>query len=43
VSGVLVDQRRSVVAAAARSGLVPVGEEISESWLAVTFARATRT
>jgi len=43
VSGVLVDQRRSVVAAAARSGLVPVGEETSEGWLAVTFARATRT
>jgi hypothetical protein len=32
-----------VVAAAARSGLVPVGEETTEDWLAVTFARPTRT
>jgi ribosomal protein L11 methyltransferase len=43
VSGVLVDQRQPVVAAAARSGLVPVGEETTEDWLAVTFARPTRT
>jgi ribosomal protein L11 methyltransferase len=43
VSGVVVDQRRPVVAAATRSGLVPVGEEAAEGWLAVTFARRTRT
>jgi ribosomal protein L11 methyltransferase len=39
MSGVLVDQRRPVVAAATGSGLVPVGEETAEGWLAVTFAR----
>jgi ribosomal protein L11 methyltransferase len=38
VSGVVVDQRQPVVAAAARSGLVPVGEQVAEGWLAVTFA-----
>jgi len=43
VSGVVVDQRRPMVAAAARSGLVPVGEEAIEGWLAVTFARRTGT
>jgi ribosomal protein L11 methyltransferase len=43
VSGVLVDQRRPVVAAAARSGLVPVGEETAEDWLAVILARPIRT
>jgi ribosomal protein L11 methyltransferase len=41
VSGVLVDQRRPVVAAAG-SGLVPVAEDAAEDWLAVTFARRTR-
>jgi ribosomal protein L11 methyltransferase len=39
VSGVVVDQRQPVVAAAIRSGLVPVGEEAAEGWLAVIFAR----
>jgi ribosomal protein L11 methyltransferase len=43
VSGVLVDQRRPVVAAATGWGLVPVGEEVTEGWLAVTFARHTGT
>jgi ribosomal protein L11 methyltransferase len=43
VSGVVVDQRQPVVAAAGRSGLVPVGEEAAEGWLAITFARPTRT
>jgi ribosomal protein L11 methyltransferase len=41
VSGVLVDQRRPVVAAAG-SGLVPVAEDAAEGWLAVTFVRRTR-
>jgi ribosomal protein L11 methyltransferase len=41
VSGVVVDQRRPVVAAATRSGLVPVGEQAAEGWLAVIFARRT--
>ena len=41
VSGVVVDQRRSVVAAATESGLVPVGEESVEGWLAISFARRT--
>ena len=40
VSGVLVDQRAAVVAAAG-SCLVPVGEEAAEGWLAVTFVRRT--
>jgi ribosomal protein L11 methyltransferase len=43
VSGVVVDQRRPMVAAGVRSGLVPVGEEAIEGWLAVTFARRTGT
>jgi ribosomal protein L11 methyltransferase len=43
ISGVLVDQRRPVVAAAARSGLAPVGEEAAEDWLAVIFARPRST
>jgi ribosomal protein L11 methyltransferase len=43
VSGVLVDQRRPVVAAATGWGLVPVGEEVTEGWLAVTFGRRTGT
>jgi ribosomal protein L11 methylase PrmA len=43
VSGVVVDQRRPMVAAAARSGLLPAGEEAIEGWLAVTFARRTGT
>jgi ribosomal protein L11 methyltransferase len=43
VSGVVVDQRRPMLAAAVRSGLVPVGEEAIEGWLAVTFARGTGT
>jgi ribosomal protein L11 methyltransferase len=43
VSGVLVDQRRPVVAAATGRGLVPVGEEVTEGWLAVTLARRTGT
>jgi ribosomal protein L11 methyltransferase len=43
VSGVVVDQRRRIVGAATRSGLVPVGEEAAEGWLAVTFARGTGT
>jgi ribosomal protein L11 methyltransferase len=41
VSGVVVDQRQPLVAAATRSGLVPVAEETSDGWLAVTFARRT--
>jgi ribosomal protein L11 methyltransferase len=43
VSGVVVDQRRPMVAAAARSGLLPAGEEAIEGWLAVTFASRTGT
>jgi ribosomal protein L11 methyltransferase len=43
MSGLVVDQRRPVVAAATRSGLVPVGEQAAEGWLAVTFARRTGT
>jgi ribosomal protein L11 methyltransferase len=43
VSGVVVDQRRPLIAAATRSGLVPVGEQAAEGWLAVTFARRTGT
>jgi SAM-dependent methyltransferase len=39
VSGVLVDQRAPVVAAATMLGVVTVGEEASDGWLAVTFAR----
>jgi ribosomal protein L11 methyltransferase len=39
VSGILVDQRRPVMAGAASLGLDPVGEETAEGWLAVTFAR----
>jgi ribosomal protein L11 methyltransferase len=41
VSGVVVDQRQPLVAAATRSGLVPVDEEAAEGWLAVIFARHT--
>jgi ribosomal protein L11 methyltransferase len=43
VSGIVVGQRRPTVTAAARSGLVPVGGEAIEGWLAVTFARRTGT
>jgi ribosomal protein L11 methyltransferase len=43
VSGVVVGQRGPMVAAAGRSGLVPVGEEAIEGWLAVTFAHRTGT
>lgn len=39
VSGVVVDQRQPLVAAATRSGLVPVDEDAAEGWLAITFAR----
>ena len=40
VSGILVDQRTPVIGAAAPLGLVPVGEEIADGWLVVTFAAA---
>jgi ribosomal protein L11 methyltransferase len=43
VSGVVVDQRQPLVAAATRSGLVPVREEAADGWLAVTFAGRTGT
>jgi ribosomal protein L11 methylase PrmA len=39
VSGILVDQRPPVMEAAARLGLVAVGEETAEGWLALTFTR----
>lgn len=38
-SGLLVDQRPPVMAGAARLGLVPLGEESAEGWLAVTFTQ----
>ena len=38
VSGILADQRPPVMEAAARLGLVPLGEETADGWLAVTFA-----
>lgn len=37
VSGFLVDQRNPVISAAAPLGLTPVGEEIADGWLALTF------
>jgi ribosomal protein L11 methylase PrmA len=40
VSGILVDQRTPVIGAATPLGLVPVGEEIADGWLAVTFVAA---
>jgi ribosomal protein L11 methyltransferase len=43
VSGILVEQRPPVVAAATGCDLVPVGEESAEGWLAVTFARRACT
>jgi len=39
VSGILVGQRPPVMEAAARLGLVPLGEEAAEGWLALTFTR----
>ncbi len=41
VSGILIDQRPQAIASAGRLGLVPVGEEMADGWLAVTFARST--
>ncbi|MGH9249709.1 MAG: 50S ribosomal protein L11 methyltransferase [Acidimicrobiales bacterium] len=38
VSGILIDQRPQAIASASRLGLVPVGEETADGWLAVTFA-----
>ena len=38
VSGILADQQPPVMEAAARLGLVPVGEETADGWLAVTLA-----
>jgi ribosomal protein L11 methylase PrmA len=38
VSGVLTDQRPAVIASATHLGLVPLGEETADGWLAVTFA-----
>jgi ribosomal protein L11 methyltransferase len=39
VSGIVVDQRAPVTEAAARLGLVSLGEETDEGWLAATFAQ----
>jgi ribosomal protein L11 methyltransferase len=41
VSGVLTDQRPAVIASATHLGLVPLGEETADGWLAVTFASPT--
>jgi ribosomal protein L11 methyltransferase len=41
VSGILVDQRPPVIAAATRLGLVPRGEETADGWLAITFGGPT--
>ena len=41
VSGILVDQRTPMIAATTRLGLVPVGEQAADGWLAVTFAGPT--
>jgi ribosomal protein L11 methyltransferase len=38
VSGILADQQPPVMEAAARLGLVPLGEETADGWLAVTLA-----
>jgi ribosomal protein L11 methyltransferase len=38
VSGILIDQRPQAIASASQLGLVPVGEETADGWLAVTFA-----
>ena len=43
VSGILDDQRPPVIASVTRLGLVPAGEEVTEGWLSVTFARRTAT
>ena len=41
VSGVLADQQPAVIASATHVGLVPLGEETADGWLAVTFAGPT--
>jgi ribosomal protein L11 methyltransferase len=41
VSGILIEQRPQAIASASRLGLIPVGEETADGWLAVTFAAST--